>query len=724
YIAGILLAYLQISPYLIFAGMLLIIYIKRNAYILCVLIFLIGGYIQMTEHSLSISPPSIKQTSYETEGKITKIIKDQYGYDIYLKNKEYAFLVTTKDAKELYKGDVIRVCGTIENFETARNEGNYDEKQYYNNKGLSCKIEADDIILLKRKNDLYKSLSKLSDKIERQLYKISKEKDADIYKAMLLGKKDTLSKEISELYRKAGISHILAISGLHISMIGMSLYHMLRKLYVNYAFSATLCAFIIIVYGVMTGNGVSTVRALVMFLMNVYASVVGRTYDIKTALSVSALMILMENPAYLFETSFLLSFAAILGICTVYPVLEPKNKFLQKIVVSLSITVTTLPISLYLFFEIPLYSVMVNVIVVPLMTLLFILLLISLMVSIFNISLAEWIMATPHYILELYEKICRFSETLPYSNVIIGRPQILQILILVLIFILLTTLGKRLRLELRYFIVLLMLSVLCFHFEKEMSFTMLDVSQGECMVIENKDAVYMVDCGSTDIKNVAQYRVIPYLKCKGIRDIDILFVTHADTDHISGIEEILSKDSGISVQTLAVAKSAMQDEKTIELINMANRSGCKIVCLEKGMSFFKDELFINVLHPVREFDNEDINEHSLVLELGYRELDILLTGDIGNAVEEDLLSIISKKYEVLKVAHHGSKNSSTEAFIEKVSPQIALISCGKDNMYGHPAPVVVDRLQRNETKLFLTMESGMIWVEEIEGKLVVGRYWK
>ncbi len=655
-------------------------------------------------------------------GTISNITKTEYGYKMHLRGENHSFLVYADNIENIYVNDCVSVSGSIEEFEQARNEGNYDERKYYYNKGIICAIKAEEITFVSRKSNIYIYLDNISKSIEAQLYKIAEKNDANIYRAMILGKKDGLSDETTKMYQKAGISHILAISGLHISLIGMSLYKALRALKQKYIYCCAISIALIIAYGVISGNSISTIRALAMFILTVCAQVIGRKYDIRTALAFAAIILLTKNPMYIFEAAFVLSFLAVVGISLLYTALEPEKRCLKGIVMGFAITFTTMPASLYYFYELPLYSVFINLLVIPLMTILFLTLLIGIVTSYFSVFLGTFIMATPHYILGMYEKLCEITEKLPMSNIIIGRPHIVGLVIFLVLYVLLCTFAKYLKAYWKIGIIFIMFVLLIFDYDKGDNVTMLDVGQGECIIMENNANVYMLDCGSTDIKNVAEYRVISHLKCRGISKIKMCFISHPDMDHISGILELLEKDSGIVIENIVISDDWEENENLNKLILSANEASTNIIKVKQGAVIRDKDFIFKVLHLKNGFDTTDTNEASLVLELLCKKTSFLFTGDIG--IETEKYVEISRKYDVYKVAHHGSKYSNSDAFLQRINPKIALISAGRGNGYGHPHQETISRLNTIGSNIYVTAKCGQITLGIKDDELAVQGFLK
>ena len=236
----------------------------------------------------------------------------------------------------------------------------------------------------------------------------------------------------------------------------------------------------------------------------------------------------------------------------------------------------------------------------------------------------------------------------------------------------------------------------------------LDVGQGDGIFFKMPSGnTWMVDGGSSNISRLGAYRLAPFLRSQGVRRLDFVIVSHPDIDHISGISDLLS--AGWPVGRLIVASQAAGIDEGRELIRLAEEKGTEVVYLSQGQTIRDGKVALRCLYPADDPDINDTNEMSLVLELRYEAFSLLLTGDIGIPVEEELAGRLSAT-SVLKVAHHGSGGSSGEAFLEKAAPPVAVISCGRNNLYGHPHPTALQRLADAGSQIYMTMEQGAILV--------------
>ena len=736
-------------------------------------------------------------------------------------------------------GSLVILKGTLKNFQQPTNPGQFNAPFYYQILRISFRLDQAEIQV--KSDKFYKiseGLYQLRRKAGSKMDALLPEQEASVMKTMLLGEKGILDEEIKGLYQRNGIAHILAISGLHISMIGMGLYQLLRRAGLKIRLSGILASMVIVLYGMMTGFAVSAIRAIAMFLLQMLAQILGRTYDRITALAVAAVLVLVEQPLYLFHSGFQFSFLCVLGISLILPVLGNVRKG-KKLFEGIALMAVTLPVYLGVFYQIPVYSMFLNFIVLPMMSILMgagiVMILAAFLCTPLGIP-AAWLITG---ILMVYERLGLFTEQLPYHYWTPGCPAKWQLAVYVAILIIIAALGRTKRKAVLYQrdcihkdcihrrggcakgilqgdmrrhevlqyeipqyemqnkrirriachggkwistygipvgicwgFLLLGVVILTWRFRPELQVTFLDVGQGDCIFLqtENGDS-YLTDGGSSSVSKVGKYRMIPFLKYQGASQIKAVFVSHADSDHCNGIAELLEQAEleGIRVENLVLTDLADEchSEGYEELVELAGQNGITVQFLHEGQQLQDGELLFQCLHPSKGYRAEDLNETSMVLLVTYREFSMLLTGDVQGAGEEHLTqelqdwrepgvtqmqdvirisgeeesmeeqSIENERIEeqieekrpqnkmgvnhaeteltVLKVAHHGSKNSTSEEFLKAANPMLAIISCGEGNRYGHPHEETLERLEKADVPWFCTKDYGAITVT-VDGK--------
>ncbi len=652
------------------------------------------------------------------------------------------------DSGEYPVGSTLLVSGEIREFEGACNEGNFNRKLYMESRKIAFSVYGKSVREVgKRRLLLQRALFQLRDRIRDIFDKALSETDAGIMTTMLLGDRTALNTDVKELYQASGISHILAISGLHVSLIGALLLRLLRNLRLPLPFCAVLSAAVMALYTMMTGSSPSALRAYLMFLPAIAAPLCRRTYDSVTALSLALILLLWENPFLTGYSGFVFSFGAVLSVTAFGSVLMPeipkngevgsgfKEKwkgFLCKrgealrraLPVIVALQLVTLPIVMWNYYEIPLYAPLLNLLIVPLLGVILAAGIAGALAGLLGFCIgAKTVLLIPHYILHFYGHACRIIQKLPGAHLITGKPSVvltvLYYTVLTAVFILMDLIKKRRYTVLPAFLLTALLLVPK-HFGFELS--MLDVGQGDGIYISTPGGTAFVDGGSSSVKEVGKYRIRPFLLAKGIRSIDFWLVTHTDADHISGLKELL--EEGYPVHTLVFSKYVLKDEAMEDLAALAREHGTKIAFIEPGQKIRLGKATLKCLFPDRDYVCDDKNGLSLVTMLMVDDFSALLTGDISSKeeaylMENDSLVRVLSDADFYKAAHHGSKYSNSEAFLSLLSPEAAGISCGKENRYGHPAEEAVSHMKDAGAVVYDTRFSGQIKVTLPGGEMRV-----
>lgn len=732
----------------------------------------------------------LEEQQTELTGRVSKILETQYGISLYLDNVEIKgdvyrhVIIYTDEPHGIKIGNKVKVIGKIQQFSAARNKGNFDSKKYYMALGIYISVNAIRIDIIDGKYDLIRQqLSELknimTDKLDficndnKGIFKVLNNKNT-IYQGILLGDKSEMSAELKELYSLSGISHVLAISGLHISIIGMFLYHLFRKRF-SFGISMAVSVTAVVMFGILSGLGIAAVRALVMFGLKMFGEVLGRSYDYVTSISLAGILLLMGNPFVLWNSGFQMSFTAIISIVIMWKKVvyifqldesEEEEAFIKKwgrrlrnaILCSLTVSICMNPIIAYHFYELPTYSFLLNVVIIPLMSVVVTSGAVGILVSFIGTGIAKMVILPGCYVLDFYEKLCNVVLKLPFSNVIVGKTGLYIVcfyyMVITALIYYLEKRRKKYQLECekklieipkkgmeiqeymanqksikgrREFSILLgiivffmNLLIYCYYpakkffIEREvLKISTLDVGQGDGIVIRMpNDSVVTIDGGSTSVKKAGENRIIPYLKAECISEIDYAVMTHADTDHISGLIEMLKQSDhyGVKVRNLVLPDIVGKDDAYKQMVLIAEEHGVKVLYIKKDdfMRFGKVEL--KCIHPCDETKAEDRNGYSTVLGLKYNKFSMLFTGDISSEQERELRASLDYGYTVLKVAHHGSKYSTSDEFLQWTKPKYSMISVGEKNMYGHPSDETLERLKQSGSQIFRTDENGCITV--------------
>lgn len=704
------------------------------------------GFFRFSQEMLKKEPYEAyltQETSIELQGIIYKKETKNETNRIYLKQchvkiEEHIFstnrAVVYLDQLPYQIGNKVLVKGTSAGLQEPANEGGFDEKNYCESQMLDWKVYADSVEIVKKRTSwLPEQLYRLRQRIKTVYLEQMPEIEGGTLAAISLGEKGAMDQELKQKYQSNGISHILAISGLHISLVGMSVFQFLRKQNRTYLTSGTLALSAMYCFGELSGMNLSTQRAMIMFCFYIIAQMSGQAYDSLTALAGATLILWFQNPFLVTNTSFQFSFIAMLGAVVVYPLVYDGKKWKQSLFLCLSIQIMTLPLTLYYYYEIPVYVVFLNLCVLPLVGILLGSGLIGGLMGCFWGMGASICLKIPTYILRFYQGLLQVAEQLPGAVRITGKPKLWQ----VACYYIFLSLGlewirwkkndvpqfwdvlhrqkeeeiwKRgiLRVKNRCMLLFVGMAVLFCLLPKQNNFEMdvLDVGQGDGIFLKNEDGItFFIDGGSSSEKQVGTYRILPFLKYKGVKEVQYWFVSHTDADHISGLLEVL--ESGYPVKYLILAKNRGEGENDQKLLQTAKKAGCEIRYMRAGDAFTKGTTKIRCLFPDADVPSTDLNDRSLVLLIKDKTFSGLFSGDIPTESEAYLL-MKQKIGPVLfyKAAHHGSKGSNSEDFLQALSPKITVASAGKENRYGHPAEEAVERIRASGSRFYCTIQSG------------------
>ena len=513
-----------------------------------------------------------------------------------------------------------------------------------------------------------------------------------------------------------------------------------------------------------TGSGTATVRAVMMFAVRMGAVAVGRTYDSLSALSLAAILMLAENPSYLEQSGFWLSFGAVTAISGVYPVLagekaERKRRGektgLEKLaakgkeaaMVYLSLQLVMIPLQAWYFYEIPLFAFLPNLFAGAVMTAVLLPGAAGLLAGLASVKAGSVVLLPARFLLTLLRQMTAAVAQIPGNVWICGQPEKWQmagygIILTGLLVILYVRKRKRemnpdgakrkgaqarRRERMLFGITMFFACVLLFYRPREtFSITALDVGQGDALVVESGRFLMLNDGGSSSASAIGEKRILPYLKQRGIAALDAVVVTHPDADHTNGILELLEligeQKTALRIRHLFLPVWMKGSEKENPFILAAQKAGIMVEYLKKGDEIRAGELTVSVLHPGagEDYTGEE-NAGSVVLQLSCGACRALLTGDLEGSGEEEVLGA-AERCQILKVAHHGSRNSTSEAFLNRIQPQISLISCAWPGRYGHPHRELLERLRACKSHIYGTPVDGAVTVQLKRDRLAVHGY--
>lgn len=752
---------------------------KYAAYVVIYAFCMVGGIINVAVRS----PADVMQcmgaadeayqenASVCVEGYVYNIQSAEEGCNmiLYTERDECKIrLIVYGVSEDVQIGNYVRVRGTLCEPMPAGNPGGFDARDYLWSRGIDgilyqpvcCVLDSSSAgslpalqaVYYKWKNFVYRLRCNLIEK----LYLITDSSTAGMYAGIMLGDKKGIDAGLRRLYQMAGISHILAISGLHVTLLGMGVFRLLRRTGMHLFRAIALSVAWMIFYGSLTGWSFATIRAVVMLVIVIGGEGLGRGTDLLTGAAAALGIMLLAEPHRLLDGGMVLSFTAIYGVafgryilqrlgrCGRMKRLKRKRicyKLLSSLIMSLSLQLVMTPIIARLYYVIPAYSVFVNLLVIPLLTPVILSGAAGLFIGCINAGCGHVICMPGQYILRFYTWLCECTVRFPGNSIGTGKPELWLIILyyLLLIFLVYFTTEVPQR-RLREFLYRKrhvwysrknwcrgMLIVYCcmtglaavglyglHQYTLCEQVTFLDVGQGDGILIRTEEGTNLViDGGSVTRDSLGEYVLAPALQSLAMTQVDYWFVSHTDIDHISGLQEIMAMGelSGIHIKSLVVSAYAGQDEEMCELIKLASGQGIRICYMDAGEYVTDGESFlIRCLHPNYAFEAEDKNEASLALEYQSEHFRMLFTGDMGTAALRYMLAEEMNgadiRYDVMKMPHHGSKNSRLEELYDMTDAVV--ISCGKNNRYGHPHEEVIRLLEEKNIRIYRTDYDGAI----------------
>lgn len=601
-------------------------------------------------------------TKYEVkEDKITIEIKAKEKLLITYKYQD-------KEFNNLSYGDKIKVKGTLitPSKNTNQNTFNYQKYLYY--KKIYYLVEATSINKIANNNNYLYT-------IKNTLYqKIDKLKSSNYIKTLLFCD-NTLSKEIKESYRINGISHLFSVSGMHINFFVSIIYLYLNKITYNKRIKYLITNIFIITYLILFPSS-SLLRSAVMSILysiNYLLKLKIKKIDIfLLTLGVSLLI----NPFIIYDLGYIYSYTITFFLVLSSSTLKKKNKINKIIYISLLSFLVSIPITIYNSFEINIISILLNIILVPIIS-----------IIILPLTILTYIFPILDSILYLFtntlETISLFISKINITKIIFPKPSLLIIVLYYIIFLLSYQNKKYFYLN----IILLIIIYISPYLNSNFEVVMFEVGEADCHLIKypyNKNTI-LIDTGKNEYK--IKNEVIPYLKSIGIKKIDYLIITHGDEDHIGGSITLINN---FQVKNVILNKGTFTDLEK-ELIKNLNKKK-----IPYQININKINLSNHTIYLLNNTKYNNENDNSIITYFTYQKYKFLYMGDASLTTEDNLLENYNlNNISILKVGHHGSNTSSSKDFISQINPSISLISVGENNIYHHPNKEVINNLSKS-----------------------------
>lgn len=604
-------------------------------------------------------------------------------------------------------GDTLSLKGTLEipKNNTIPNTFNYKEYLKYKKINYILKIDSFKVyssnknIFLKIKNYLYK-----------RIYNI---KYNDYLYAFILGKSSYLDEEEYENYKINGVTHLFALSGLHVSIFSLILLNIMKRLKLKEKLSFIITSLFLLFFSFVASYTPSILRAVIFFILSSINKIYYFHIKPINILYLTFIILVVINPFYIFNTGFILSFTITFFILLFNEYNSVKSGLKSILIISLLSFFSSLPIIINMSYEINIISSINNIFFIPFVT--NIVFPVSIISVIFpKISYVLNILTTfMEYVSNVSSNIVNITIYFPYFNKI-------SIVFYYLFLILFIKLKKKKYLFLILFILLFLKIKPMFNRNTILYF--LDVGQGDSLLIRTKNnKSIMVDTGGKltykkekwELKNrnfdIEKNTIIPFIKSIGINKIDYLFLTHGDYDHMG---ETINLVNNFKVEKV-IFNCGEFNQLEQALIKVLDKKKIKYYSCIKELNIDNNKLYFL---QTKEYDNENDNSNVIYTELnGYK---FMFMGDAGIEKEKDILEKYNiSNIDVLKVGHHGSKTSSSKIFIDEIEPKYSIISVGKNNRYGHPNKEVLNIL--DESKIYRTDQDGSIMFKIKNDKLEI-----
>lgn len=541
-------------------------------------------------------------------------------------------------------------------------------------------------------------------------------------KALLFGDQRDIDEDIARTYQILGITHLFAISGLHVALLGGIFYQLLLFCHIRITWARALLLIALPTYAVLAGGTPSVWRAAMMTVIVLLLQFKQTKISAADALALSFIGFVLYEPAVIFQVGFQLSYLATAALIYSTHILATsswlKNAFLMTFVCQLLVY----PLLLHHFYEISLSSFIVNIFLVPLFS--FIILPLNVccfLLSYVSPTINSWILSLYAPLRERLTDFLIWCANLPYQLWQPGRPTFaLGCIAMIGVLVMFVAFEKgRYKIAFSAVAIPVLLIQIVPMLHSDLRITYLSVGQGDSTIIElpYRRGVYVVDAGgvlrfnSDDWKmsetpyEVGRQVVVPYLKGKGLTNVDTLILTHADADHVEGAEEVMQE---VRVNEVHISPSSAAESVMKDVLLEAKKQRVAVTEQIAGRAFQRGDVRFDYLWP---YDTHyEGNNDSLVLKVSRGKFSTLLTGDIEQQGEVDLLQKGDVQTTILSPGHHGSKTSSAEAFLKATEPKLAIFSTGKNNRYGHPAKEVQERFEALGIPTLNTAEDGTIEV--------------
>ncbi len=702
----------------------IILLITKNKKIIVILICLIIsiGYVSILENKYSkISDMPIKEMVTIISDIQEKEYKKVCTAKIVRNNKKILINIKmSQDIPSIKYGDSLYIEGEFKQPEEARNYKGYNYKQYLKTKKIIGTVELEKVKILKSSNGSF--IHNIQKYIRDTINGTLTDEEGNLLLAILLGDKDKLSEDIQESFKTSNLSHMLAVSGAHVSYIILGLTYVLQNSIIGKKNGKIVCIIFLLAFMAITNFTPSVTRACIMAILTLLSSIIYRKSDVYTNISVAALITLIFNPYSLLDLGFQLSYGGTIGIIIFIKRIQEKksnskviNYIKQMALVSIYANIIIIPIMMYHFNTVSFTFIISNIMASPILGIIVITGFLFIITSITVKPLTSLIAIFIKPILSILIKISQICSKLPFSNILVVTPYMFNVIsyYAIILYCIKSKKNNKCKIIICLLIVLILINFIIYIFPQKLRIFFIDVGQGDSTLIITPDKkTVLIDGGGSDSFDVGEKVLLPYLLDRRILKVDYVLISHFDTDHCGGILTIMEK---VKVKNIIISEQAEHSENYERFKKLMIHKKIRLIEVKKG-----DKIKIGrysefkILFPTSRLLSENpLNNNSIVAQFNYNNFKMLFTGDIEKLAEQQILKAEKAEIraDILKVAHHGSKTSSIPEFIKAVRPKIALIGVGKNNTFGHPNQQTIKNLENIKCRIYRTDLQGEIIIK-------------
>ena len=633
-----------------------------------------------------------KDSDKNLYGTVMDYKKSKDKTTIWVKGKEKVLVNYYSDINVSY-GDYIYVYGVFKKPKENGNFNLFNYKRYLLSNKINYVVTASKITVIKKNDNVFYTLK---NNLLRKIENANKSKGYIL--AFLYADKSLIEKDVYTKYQKIGVSHLFAVSGMHVSLISIVLLKLLNKIKERKRY--IIVSIFLSIYLFLTNFTISMVRATFQFILFFINKSFKLNIDNSNLVLFLFSILVIINPYNIYNIGFLFSFIISFTLIRCSKLI--KGKFIIKsLKTSLISFFSSMPVLINNFFEVNFLGIILNIIYIPFVS--YILFPLSLVTVLFP-SLDNIL----YMFISHFEKITDFFSNIKFLSFSICKMNIFLIIMYYLIFIYILKRKKKLI----YKIIIVIISLIFLINNGRIvnnEVSILDVGQGDSSLIRLKNKNILIDTGGNINYDISKNILIPYFKSVGIKKIDYLVLTHGDYDHMG---EAINLVENFKVEKVIFNCGEFNDLEK-KLIKVLDKKNTKYYSCIKELNIDDNKLyFLNT----KEYDNENDNSNVIYTELnGYK---LMFMGDAGIEKEKDILGKYNlSNIDVLKVGHHGSKTSSSRTFIDEINPKYSIISVGKNNRYGHPNKEVLNTLE--DSKIYRTDQDGSIIFKIKNNKLKI-----